>query len=150
MNGWNTGGTIFLNNMLGIEGNFGNVWHSESISLAGSTVDTKLKNYTYVFGPRFDFGKGTRMNPYLHALLGFDQLTADTSTNIGGVTTKISASDTGFATTLGGGLVFGMSKHMGINMGGDYLMARHSVTQNNFRISAGVVFRFGAASWEGK
>jgi len=148
MNGWNTGGTIFMNNWLGLEGNFGNVWHSESASIVpGASVEAKVKNYTYLFGPRVSFGKGTRMNPYIHALLGFDRLSADTSTTIAGVTTKFSASDTGFATALGGGVVFGMSKHMGILTSGDYLMARHSVTQNNFRISAGVVFRFGEAAW---
>ena len=148
MNGWNTGGTIFLNEWLGLEGNFGNAWHSESVTALGSTADVKLNSYTYVFGPRFSFGKGRRTNPFFHALLGFDRLSADTSTTIAGVTTKISASDTGFATTLGGGVVFGMSKHVGIITGGDYLMARHDATQNNFRISGGMVFRFGSASWE--
>jgi outer membrane protein with beta-barrel domain len=147
MNGWNTGGTIFMNEWLGLEGNFGNVWHSESASAPGASVEAKVKNYTYLFGPRFSFGKGTRMNPYFHGLLGFDRLTAETSTTIGGTTTEISASDTGFAAAMGGGVVFGMSKHMGINVGGDYLMARHNLTQNNFRINAGVVFRFGGAAW---
>ena len=147
MNGWNTGGTIFLNDTWGIEGNFGNVWHTESVSVPGASGEAKVKNYTYLFGPRFDFGKGSRMNPYFHGLLGFDRLSAETSTTIGGVTTDISASDTGFATALGGGVVFGMSKHMGLNFGGDYLMARHGITQHNFRMSAGVVFRFGGAAW---
>jgi hypothetical protein len=147
MNGWNTGGTIFMNDWLGLEGNFGNAWHSENVSIPGASVEAKVKNYTYLFGPRFSFGKGTRMNPYFHGLLGFDRLSADTSTTIGGVTTEINASDTGFATALGGGVVFGMSKHMGIVTSGDYLMARHGITQNNFRITAGVVFRFGQAAW---
>jgi hypothetical protein len=150
MNGWNTGATYFVNNWLGIEGNVGNSWHSESASIAGASVDAKVKSYTYVAGPRFDFKKGQRMNPFVHALVGFDRLTAETSTTIGGTTTEISASDTGFATTLGGGAVFGMSKRMGINLGGDYLMANHGVTQHNFRISVGVVFRFGKATWGGQ
>jgi opacity protein-like surface antigen len=147
MNGWNTGGTIFMNDVFGLEGSFGNAWRSENASIPGASVESKVKNYTYLFGPRFSFGKGTRVNPYIHALLGFDRLSAETSTTIGGVTTDISASDTGFATALGGGVVFGMSKHMGIITSGDYLMARHNVTQNNFRMSAGVVFRFGGAAW---
>ena len=147
MNGWNTGGTIFLNEWLGIEGNFGSVGNTQDVSVPGASAEAKLKSYTYVFGPRFSFGKGERMNPYFHALLGFDRLTAETTTTIGGVTTEISATDTGFATTLGGGVVLGMSKHMGINLGGDYLMANHNATAHNFRISAGVVFRFGEAAW---
>ena len=147
MNGWNTGGTIFMNDLLGLEGNFGNAWRSEDVSIPGASAEAKIKNYTYLFGPRLSFGKGSRVNPYIHALLGFDRLSAETSTTIGGVTTEISASDTGFATALGGGVVFGMSKHMGIITSGDYLMARHNVTQNNFRMSAGVVFRFGGAAW---
>jgi len=147
MNGWNTGGTIFMNDVFGLEGNFGNAWRSENVSIPGASAEAKIKNYTYLFGPRFSFAKGSRVNPYIHALLGFDRLSADTSTTIAGVTTKISASDTGFATALGGGVVFGMSKHMGIITSGDYLMARHNVTQNNFRMSAGVVFRFGGAAW---
>lgn len=150
MNGWNTGGTIFMNDWLGIEGNFGNVWHSESASVTvpvSASVEAKVKNYTYLFGPRFSFGKGERMNPYFHGLFGFDRASVNTTTTIAGVTTELDASDTGFAAALGGGVVFGMSKHMGINFGGDYLMARHGVTANNFRINAGVVFRFGGAAW---
>ena len=147
MNGWHTGGSIFLNEWLGIEGNFGSVGRSESITAPGSSAEATIKSYTYVFGPRFDFGKGTRMNPYFHTLLGFDRATGTVETTIGGTTTEVSSSDTGFATSLGGGVVLGMSKHMGINLGGDYLMARHGITQHNFRISAGVVFRFGEAAW---
>jgi opacity protein-like surface antigen len=147
MNGWHTGGSIFLNEWLGIEGNFGSVGNTQDISIPGASAEAKVKSYTYVFGPRFDFGKGTRMNPYFHTLLGFDRLSAETSTTIGGVTTEISATDTGFATTLGGGVVLGMSKHMGINLGGDYLITQHGATAHNFRISAGVVFRFGEAAW---
>lgn len=147
MNGWNTGGTIFLNEWLGIEGNFGSVGNTQDASIPGASVEASVKSYTYVFGPRFSFGKGERMNPYFHTLLGFDRLTAKTQTTIGGTTTEISATDTGFATTLGGGVILGMTKHMGINLGGDYLMTNHNATAHNFRISAGVVFRFGEAAW---
>jgi len=43
----------------------------------------------------------------------------------------------------------GLSKHLGVVTGGDYLMTRHaSATQNNLRISAGLSFRFGSG-WAG-
>jgi opacity protein-like surface antigen len=143
-NGWNTGGTFFLNNWLGFEGNIAGATNSQSASFTsgGTTISGSAsdKHYTFVFGPRVMFGQG-RTNPFVHALFGFDRETA--SASVLGISSSIT--DTAFASALGGGLEYGVSKHLGVVTGFDYLMTRHaSATQNNVRVSAGLSVRFGS------
>jgi hypothetical protein len=159
-NGWNTGATAFLNNWFGIEGNVAGLSHSESLpAVVGVTGSVSEKHYTFVFGPRMSFGTG-RANPYVHALFGLDRMSLSGTASVGGISASASGNNSAFATAIGGGLEYGFSKHFGITTGADYLMTRHglptiagitlttaSATQNNFRVSAGVVVRFG--DWGG-
>lgn len=156
-NGWNTGGTFFMNNYLGLEANIAGVSGDVSgqLGLAGGSVSEK--HYTFVFGPRVQFGHGG-INPYVHGLFGLDRETL--SMSVTGFST--SASGNAFATALGGGVEFGLAKHLGLTTGADYLLTRHGLpgslatlvgtsgtaTQNNFRVSAGLSFRFGSG-WGG-
>lgn len=147
-NGWNTGGTFFVKNWLGFEGNVAGATNSQSASFtaggttfSGSAAD---KHYTFVFGPRVQFGHG-RTNPFVHALFGMDRETV--SASMLGVSTSVT--DNAFASAWGGGLEYGVTKHLGVVTVGDYLMTRHaSATQNNLRVSAGLSFRFGSG-WGG-
>ena len=162
-NGWNTGATAFLNNWFGIEGNVAGLSHTDSISASSggvlASVSASEKHYTFVFGPRMSFGTG-RANPFVHALFGMDRMSLSGSTTVAGTSVSASGSNSSFATAIGGGLEYGFSKHFGITTGADYLMTRHglptiagitlttaSATQNNFRVSAGMVVRFG--DWGG-
>jgi hypothetical protein len=62
---------------------------------------------------------------------------------------SVSGTDNAFASALGGGVEYGVSKHVGVITSADYLMTRHlSATQNNLRVSAGLSFRFGSG-WGG-
>ncbi|HLK33549.1 MAG TPA: outer membrane beta-barrel protein [Terriglobales bacterium] len=159
-NGWNTGGTFFVNNWLGFEGNVAGVSHSESAlfsnGITTSTGSASEKHTTFVVGPRIDLGHG-RTSPFVHGLIGMDRETLSASGTLAGLSFSDSASDTSFATALGGGVDFGVSKHLGVITGADYLMTRHGVpasiaalgvsgssTQNNFRVSVGLSFRFGS------
>lgn len=147
-NGWNTGGTFFMNNWLGFEGNVAGATNSQggSVTVAGTTFSGSAsdKHYTFVFGPRVQFGHG-RTNPFVHALFGVDHETV--SASLLGVSSSVS--DNAFASAWGGGLEYGVSKHLGVVTDADYLMTRHaSATQNNIRISAGLSFRFGSG-WGG-
>src|SRR5690348_16662580 len=76
-NGWNTGGTFFVNNWLGLEGNIAGASNSQSQSvvtgLTTASVSVSDKHYTFVFGPRVQFGHG-RTNPFVHGLFGFDRM----------------------------------------------------------------------------
>ena len=147
-NGWNTGGTFFMNNWLGFEGNVAGATNSQggSVTVAGTTFSGSAsdKHYTFVFGPRVQFGHG-RTNPFVHALFGVDHETV--SASLLGVSSSVS--DNAFASAWGGGLEYGVSKHLGVVTDADYLMTRHaSATQNNIRVSAGLSFRFGSG-WGG-
>jgi hypothetical protein len=152
-NGWNTGGTFFMNNWLGLEANIAGASNSQSQSvvsgLTTASVSVSDKHYTFVFGPRVQFGHG-RTNPFVHGLFGFDRMSLSGSSSITGVgTVSVSGTDNAFASALGGGVEYGVSKHVGVITSADYLMTRHlSATQNNLRVSAGLSFRFGSG-WGG-
>jgi hypothetical protein len=147
-NGWNTGGTFFMNNWLGLEGNIAGASNTQSASFTTGTTTVSAsasdKHYTYVFGPRLQFGHG-RTSPFVHGLFGLDHESVSASAL--GFSTSVS--DNAFASALGGGLEYGVSKHLGVITSADYLMTRHaSATQNNLRVSAGLSFRFGSG-WGG-
>lgn len=147
-NGWNTGGTFFMNNWLGFEGNIAGASNTQSASFTAGGVTTSAsasdKHYTFVFGPRIELGHG-RTSPFVHGLFGFDR--ESVSASVLGVSTSVT--DNAFASALGGGVEYGLSKHLGVVTSADYLMTRHaSATQNNVRVSAGLSFRFGSG-WEG-
>ena len=115
----------------GIVGDFGG-YHVGSIS--GTTVNSNL--YTYLFGPRFSLrGKVT---PYAQALFGGAHIT-------GGA---LASSQNSFAMTVGGGVDVKVTDHVAIRLGqAEYLMTRFReigprVTQNNLRLSTGIVFRW--------
>jgi len=86
-----------------------------------------------MFGPRLSFPIG-KFRPFGEAMFG-----------IGHVNTGqgISTSDTSVATALGGGLDYKIIRILAIRAEADYVQTRFfSTTQNNFRLSTGIVFRF--------
>lgn len=98
--------------------------------------------YTYLFGPRFSFHRFHRATPFVQGLLGGGHLMASSG--------SVDASENGFALALGGGLDVPFHRHFAIRViQAEYLMTRFAtisgttVTQNNLRVSAGLVFRFG-------
>ncbi len=117
---------------LGIVGDFGG-YHVGQIS--GFNVDSNL--YTYLFGPRLSH-RG-RITPFAQVLFGGAHLTGSA---LG------TASQNSFAMTAGGGLDVTAGDHLAIRLAqGEYLLTRFQevssrVTQNNFRLSTGVVFRW--------
>jgi len=86
-----------------------------------------------MFGPRLSFPVG-KFRPFGEAMFG-----------IGHVNTGqgISTSDTSVATALGGGLDYKIIRIVAVRAEADYVQTRFfSTTQNNFRLSTGIVFRF--------
>jgi opacity protein-like surface antigen len=99
--------------------------------------------YTYMFGPRITLRRYSRVNPFAQVLLGGGRLNASS----GGV----DAGENGFAMAIGGGVDVPFRKHLAIRLvQAEYLLTRFdrvngsSATQNDVRISAGLVFRFGS------
>ena len=98
--------------------------------------------YTYLFGPRISFQSFKRMTPFAQVLVGGGRLNA----SAGGV----EAGENGFAMAMGGGLDVPFGRHFAFRLvQADYLLTRFdrvdgsSATQNDLRISTGLVFRFG-------
>lgn|ERR1019366_10514812 len=108
---------------LGIVGDIG-VYHGTILGVGGTIV-------SYMFGPKLAMRRG-KATPFVQALLGGARISGS------------GLSDNGFAMALGGGVDWNATPHVGIRMfQGEYVMTRYaSSTQNNARISAGVVFRW--------
>jgi opacity protein-like surface antigen len=96
---------------------------------------------TYLFGPRVSYRHFGRITPFGEVLFGV----AHAGTSIAGT----SGSDNAFAMSLGGGVDYRLTNRFAIRpVKVDYLMSRFSETgsggntQNNLRVSTGIVFRF--------
>jgi hypothetical protein len=99
--------------------------------------------YTYLFGPRFTFRKLRRVTPFAQVLLGGSRLNASS----GG----LSAGENAFSMAMGGGIDWPLRRRFSIRLiQAEYLLTRFdrvtgsSATQNDVRISTGLVFRFGS------
>jgi opacity protein-like surface antigen len=95
------------------------------------TVNAKISNY--LIGPRVSVSIG-RVTPFAHALFGAGHISDSGAA---------SNSDTSFATAIGGGLDYKLIKGIAWRVQGDELHTRFfNSTQDHFRFSTGIVFRF--------
>jgi len=137
-----------LNSWLGVVGDVGGYHWSQS------TLDATA--VTYLFGPKVSLRTGP-ITPFVQTLFGGARLSGTANGGCGGAIVHSqqtifggcgSGSENAFAMALGGGLDWNATKHIGVRLiQAEYLMTRFGVvdsadTQNNARISAGVVFRF--------
>lgn len=99
---------------------------------------------SYLFGPRIAFRHGP-LQPFVQGLAGGDHLSPALAAKLG--TTSANT----FAMAIGGGLDLKVSHHFAIRLAQvDYFLTRltspiptsAAFTQNNFRYSGGIVFRF--------
>ena len=127
---------------LGLVGDFGG-YHGSAFGI-GANV------YSYLFGPKLALRRGA-FTPYVqtlfggaHGSAGFDCGIPTARTRPEGRIVCPSGSENAFAMTVGGGVDWNATEHIGIRViQAEYLMTRFlSNTQNNARISTGVVFRW--------
>ena len=104
-------------------------------------VKETIRTNSYLFGPRFSLRRNKRVTPFAHALFGAAHVRSE-ATELG---QAFSFSDTSFGMALGGGLDVSVNDNIAIRVVQvDYLRTRFfDQTQNEGRIVAGVVFRFG-------
>lgn len=96
----------------------------------GSDADASV--YTVLFGPRVSVPVG-KLTPFAHALFGAGHESLN----------AVSASDTSFATALGGGVDYKLVSAVGWRFQGDFVQTRFfSNTQNDFRLSTGILLHF--------
>jgi hypothetical protein len=128
LNGWNAQATYNFTRWLGATADFGGYY--------GSPLNLSAHDYTFLFGPTVNI-RTPHATPFVHALFGVDRFHVAA---LGG-----SINDTAFAMALGGGVDIPLKGMFSIRAGQvDWLRGSHfNNTQNNFRFSTGVVFRFG-------
>jgi opacity protein-like surface antigen len=120
-----------LNSYIGVVGEF------TGCKVTGLASGLSAHAFSYLFGPRLTYRSGGRFEPFGEALFGG----AHTSASGGGAT----ITDNAFAMAIGGGADYKFTRNVAIRLGQfDYFYTKFGNThQNNFRIQAGVVFRFG-------
>jgi opacity protein-like surface antigen len=120
-----------LNHYLGVVGEF------SGCKVTGLPSGVSGHTFTYLFGPRLTYRAYGRLEPFGEALFGG----AHASLSGGGIT----ASDNAFAMALGGGADYKWKPSVAIRfIQADYLYTRSNGTsENDFRLQAGIVFRFG-------
>jgi hypothetical protein len=141
--GWEASASFSVNNWFGVEGDFSGHYRATCEGVSGLTC----KDLSFMGGPRFTYRKD-RYTAFAHGLFGGD--------NGSGSLDGFSLSDTPFALAVGGGVDYDVSPRIAIRVAQfDYFMTRHALNlgasaQNNFRVSAGVVLKFGGSGWNEK
>jgi opacity protein-like surface antigen len=136
LNGGSASVAYNANHWLSAVADFG-AYHNGNILGTGTSGTLS----TYLFGPRVSYRHFGRITPFGEALFGV----AHAGSSIAGA----GGSDNAFAMSLGGGVDYKLTDHFAIRpIKVDYLMSRFSETtagtntQNNLRVSTGIVFRF--------
>ncbi len=139
-NGWEASVSGNLNKWFAVEGDVSGYYKNYSVSISGVTENAKVTDYTFTAGPRIN------LRPvFIHALFGGDHLGVTASASGGGVTGSGSASQDGFGGLAGGGVQWKVKGPWSVRVSADYVFTHFggSVSQNNVRASAGIVYSFG-------
>lgn len=132
-NGWTVSVVENYNHWLGVEqeisGDYG------TPQFFGSPLTAH--SFSILSGPHFAHRTYSRFTPYAHALFGYRHM----SNSVGG----LSFSDNSYALEAGAGLNVHVAGPVAIRLvQADYMLSRfYRSTQNNLRVSAGIVFEFG-------
>lgn len=136
-NGWEATfeGKVFP--FLGIVADFDGHYGSQNfpvfcpVGFGSCTINASVTEHNYLFGPRVSMSFG-KFRPFAEALFGVAHVNAASA-----------GSDTSFGTALGGGLDYRILKPIAWRFQGDYVQTRFfGSTQNNVRLSTGIVLRF--------
>ncbi|HEY1802209.1 MAG TPA: hypothetical protein VGG46_14890 [Terriglobales bacterium] len=138
LNGWNGSleGKVFP--FVGIVADVGGYYGHEDFPGAcggvGCTYNAKV--LTAMFGPRVSFSVG-KLRPFANVLVGAGH-TSGTLSGLSGA-----SSDTSLADAFGGGIDYHLIPLIAWRVQADEVQTRFfSGTQNNFRLSTGIVFHF--------
>ncbi len=155
MNGGSASIAFNFNRHLGLVVDFGAYTNSQMRFTGAYTSTVNVNNanvaaLSYLVGPRLSFRKYDRITPFVQALFGGVHANQVTLTDCTSSCTLL-PSQTAFALTAGGGLDLRVHHHLAIRIiQAEYLMTRFTsyttgsaATQNDMRLSSGIVFRFG-------
>lgn len=154
LNGWNASVAGNVNRWLGFAGDFSGQY--------GSQASVNRKAHSFLFGSRFSYRGNERVTPFVHALFGVTRAHRDAFAGFP-IPGTPAQNQTAFSMALGGGLDVRATNALALRVvQADYLLTRFAEssgvvcvqsiappcistrtgTQNNFRFSAGIVFRF--------
>jgi len=148
LNGWNGSleGKVFP--FIGLVADFSGEYGSPGVVSSGLCVvpvgslpggctltgSVSTSEHNFLFGPRASVSVG-KFRPFVHALIGAGHISESAS--------GFSNSSTSFADALGGGLDYHLIPLISWRIQADALQTRfYSRTQNNVRISTGIVVHF--------
>jgi hypothetical protein len=144
LNGWNASVEGKVLPFIGIVGDFSGHYGSAAVGpnpactgipgvpCTGLSASTNL--HSFLFGPRVSVSVG-KVRPFAEALFGAAHISESAS--------LLSSSDTSFEYALGGGVDYHLIPLVSWRVQADLLQTRFSSnTQNNVRISTGVVIHF--------
>ena len=149
LNGWDGSfeGKVFHG--LGLVADFSKHYGSQTVLNPAGTcairvVCSPLSDSTHIqnflFGPRVSISVG-KFRPFGEVLFGVGHVTVNEGSPL--PDNFVVPKDTAFATAVGGGLDYKIIKPVAWRFQGDYVQTRFfGATQNNVRISTGIVFRF--------
>jgi opacity protein-like surface antigen len=149
--GWHASVTENLNSWFGGELDFSGFYGKPTVpSIAPNTSTSFSTNmHTFMYGPRISYRKSASIVPFAHALVGgahfSGTLKALPTNGVIGLGADLTDSQTSFAFSPGVGLDVNVSNRIAIRaLQIDYLMTHlYSRRQDNARISAGFLIRFG-------
>jgi opacity protein-like surface antigen len=161
LHGWNFGADENINNWLGgvVDASGGYGTRSLDITALAKaegfivppnvrlTVRTRLRTFTITGGPQFTLRRSSHLQPFARALFGgaFFNDSINVLENNVPQFSELKEDDSGFTLGGGGGINIYFSRHVGIRLAADYLRSTlFNDTQNNFRGTAGLVFRLGS------
>jgi len=137
LNGWGASleGKIFPH--LGIVTDFGSHYGSETFTALTPNgpfnVTVSGHQWEVLFGPRLSVSVG-KFTPFAEAMIGIAHIHNGDF---------FDTSNTSFAEALGGGIDYRLVRLVALRVQADYIHTHlFSTTQNNFRLSTGIVFRF--------
>ena len=153
LNGWNAALAANANRWFGVVGDFSGYYGSTGISSSGIGVvcpsapcptrpeislDTKV--HTFLLGPQISLRRNLA-TPFAHALFGLGATSAHLNSPFSTIGTT---SGDAFAMALGGGVDLRINDRLAWRVQPDYLQTHFlHTTQKNFRVSTGIVFKFG-------
>lgn len=157
LNGWNASVTGNVNSWFGVTADFSGHY--------GSPNATSLSRHSFLFGPKLTYRGNDKVNPFVHALVGVVRAHRGISPPGPIIPQVPPASESALGISIGGGVDYKVNERFAIRLvQADYLLTRfkessgivciqsittpcpatQAGTQNNVRLSFGVVWRFGS------
>jgi len=160
--GWHASASEYLNRWFGGTADFSGNYGRPTVSVAANALGpglpptnvslsdiVNLSTYTAMFGPSVAYRKSEAFQPFAHVLLGVVHARASTTSKGAAVIgTDAKTSDTVFGYALGGGVDVKLTSLVALRGQADFIRSQFNDLgddrQNNFRVSGGIVFRFGS------